>query len=209
MRLAILGAGGHGRFAGEIAQQSGWKSVTFFDDCVDKAIRDYDIAIEGNSKTFFDRCKQFDGLFLGIGDNLLRQSLYLQVRHRGHSLANIIHPNSIISNSALLSSGIVVMPNAVINAHAEIACGTIINTGAVVEHDAIVRDFSHICPGAIVLGGSEIGRRCFIGAGSVIRNGIKIVDDVILGANSFANKNILKSSTFAGNPASRIEGKRK
>jgi acetyltransferase-like isoleucine patch superfamily enzyme len=49
-----------------------------------------------------------------------------------------------------------------------------------------------------------IGSNCYIGPNVVIQKGVSIGDGVVVGANSFVNKDIEKSTKVAGNPAKRI-----
>ena len=65
----------------------------------------------------------------------------------------------VVSPSAKIGSGTVVMASAVINADAEIGNHVIINTNAVVEHDSKISDFVHISPSATLTGAVTSRRR--------------------------------------------------
>ncbi len=89
---------------------------------------------------------------LGIGGNNARESIAKKVTEAGYSLATLIHPSAIISDSAVIKEGSVIMPLAVVNADALIGEGCIVNSGAIVEHDCILENYVHISPNATLAG---------------------------------------------------------
>ena len=76
--------------------------------------------------------------------NKARAKTFQNARNAGFEIVNLIDPSAIISNSAIIGDGVVVMPNVVVNAKASISDGVILNSGSVVEHECVIGDFVHI-----------------------------------------------------------------
>ena len=143
--------------------------------------------------------------FLAMGDNSIREKLYLKYSEiMEKAPMNVIHPGSIISIGVEMGNGIFISANACINPLSKIGNGVICNTGSIIEHDCQIGDFSHIAPGAVLCGNVIIGSNSFIGANSVVRQGIKIGNNVTIGAGSVIVKNIENSSVVVGNPQRRL-----
>ena len=114
--------------------------------------------------------------------------------------ATAIHPSAIISPSAKIGEGSVVMAGAVINADAVIGKHCIVNTGATVDHDCVIGDYCHIAPGANVSGGTHIGEGTWIGVGACVIQCLNIGKDCMIGAGSVVVKDIPDGVTAYGNP---------
>ena len=114
--------------------------------------------------------------------------------------ATAIHPSAIISPSAKIGEGTVVMAGAVINADTVIGKHCIVNTGATVDHDCVIGDYCHIAPGANVSGGTHIGEGTWIGVGACVIQCLNIGKDCMIGAGSVVVKDIPDSVTAYGNP---------
>lgn len=116
----------------------------------------------------------------------------------------VVARTAVVSETAEIKKGTVVMNNAVVNPYARIEKFCIINTAAVVEHDAQVGCFSHISTGAVVNGGAKVGCMCFVGSNSVIFQGASICDNCVIGAGSVVTGSIEEPGKYFGNPARRI-----
>src|SRR5690606_34692257 len=125
---------------------------------------------------------------ISIGNNLIRKKIADKFIGKIHSA--IAHSSAVISPSAKLHKGTVVMSNAVINASVEIGEHCIINSGAIIEHDCILGNFVHISPNAALAGDVKIGEGTHVGIGAVIIPGIKIGKWVTIGAGAIVIKDI-------------------
>ena len=108
------------------------------------------------------------GTFIAVGDNQDR---------RKEALASpgpfpvLIHPSAIVSESATIEGGSVIMAGAIIQPHAHIGWHVIVNTGATVDHHCEVGDFAHIAPGAHLCGRVLVGEGALVGVGVGIEPG--------------------------------------
>jgi len=137
MRLAILGAGGHGRVVADAAQCGGWTRIEFYDDAADGA-GPWNVC--GDTAALLDRLDDYDGVVVAIGRNGSRQGLQRQLGAAGARLATIVHPAAIVSSHASLGPGSVVFAGAIVNAGVAAGEGVILNTGCAIDHDCLLGD---------------------------------------------------------------------
>lgn len=199
--LVIFGCGGHARSVADVAVTSGWKDIIFVDPKAqpEEKIMGFSVINE----YLADRPDDTD-FFIGIGDNIQRDSLFNRIIQSGFSPVNIISPNAHISKYAKLGFGIFVGNNAHIGPEATIHHNSIINTHAVIEHECEIGYHVHIAIGALVAGRSKIGSGCFIGAGAIIRDGTKIHANTVIGAGGVVVSDIIEEGTYVGIPVKKI-----
>ncbi len=140
---------------------------------------------------------------ISIGNNEIRKELAENFKGNIHSA--IIHTSAVVSPSAKIMKGTVVMANASVNASAVIGKHCIINTGATVEHDCTLGDFVHISPNAALAGDVVVGEGTHIGIGAVVIPGIKIGSWVKVGAGAVVINDIPDGVVVVGNPAKIIK----
>ena len=123
-KIAIIGAGGHGKVVGEIAQLNNYGSIDFFDD-KENEINEFPFTISGNVNFLKDHLKDYDAFFVAIGENKIRFKLIEILKEKKMNIINLTHPRSTISKFSTLGTGTCVMANAVINPGAIIKDGVI------------------------------------------------------------------------------------
>ena len=99
-----------------------------------------------------------------------------------------IHPSAIISPTATIGEGTVIMQ------------GAIIQTKASVDHECVIGDYVHIAPGCTISGDVYVGEGTWIGVGTTIIQGIRIGKNCFIGAGSVIVKNIPDNSKAYGVP---------
>ena len=102
------------------------------------------------------------GWIVAVGDNAARK----REAARYTAFAIGIHRTAVISPSASIGVGTVIMAGAIVQAGAVIGKHVILNTGCTVDHDCVVEDFAHIAPGVHLCGGVHIGEGALVGVGS-------------------------------------------
>lgn len=202
-KLAIVGAGGHGKVIADIAQASGWKTIVFFDD-LSTETNNGAWPILGNFNTLMATLAEYDGVIVAIGNAEARWLKQSALTNAGAKMITLIHPFSSVSKYAILGSGTVVMPGAVINVGTKVGEACIINTGATVDHDCEIGHASHICPGVNLAGSVNVGSFSWIGIGSSVCQGIRIGSRVLLGAGTVVIWDVENDSKMVGNPARLI-----
>ncbi|MDB2618016.1 acetyltransferase [Candidatus Pelagibacter bacterium] len=194
-KLAIIGAGGHGKVVGEIALLNQYDVINFFDNRVDE-IKDFPFTIVGNIDYLKDNFINYDAYFVAVGDNKTRSDLLKWLEKQKLNIISLIHPKSIISKFSTLGIGTCVMAQAVINAGSNVKDGVIINTSASVDHDCVIEDFVHISPNCSLSGNISIGKFSHLGTGTSIHPGINIGKNVRTAIGSKIFKDILENTIY-------------
>lgn len=195
-QIYIYGIRGHGQVVADIATACGYQIAGWIDDAEDNNTVNWET---------FQKTHTHCTIALGVGNNHLRQQIAEKVISSEHHLAPaLVHPSSVVSPSAIIDQGSVVMPLVVINANSRIGIGVIINSASVIEHDTQIGDYAHISPNVSLAGTVTIGERSHIGIGTSIIQNITIGKDSIIGAGSVVITNIPKESTAVGVPCKLI-----
>ena len=164
-KLLILGAGGYGKTAADIARQSGnYDRIGFLDD-------------NAHGPYILGRCEEFRmfsgenvDMYPAFGNNEVRMNWLTQLEEAGIHVPVLVHSTAYVSPTVKLKTGTVVLPKAVVNTDCQVEKGCIVNCGAIVDHDCILEEGVHICPGAIVKAENRIPAGSKIEAGQVIEN---------------------------------------
>ncbi|RMG34598.1 MAG: acetyltransferase [Methanobacteriota archaeon] len=197
----LMGAGGHSKVIIDILCNQFGKDIQIF-------IYDDDDKKVGNSFYFYQVIDKIrfleehtENCLIAIGDNYIRKKIARQLDQLHCSFITAIHPNSVISDSAVIEQGTVVMAGVVINANAHIGKHCILNTSSVIEHDCRIENFVHIAPSATLAGNVIVGEGTFIGANATVIPGIKIGKWSVIGAGSVVVEDIPDYSVAYGVPA--------
>jgi len=201
MRLAILGASGHGKVVADAAEAAGWQDVVFFDDAWPGLQENGPWLVKGDTNALMDALSEYDGVVVGIGNNAIRANKQVQLVNAGAAVVTIVHPAATVSPHARVGSGSVVFAQAVVNACGNVGAGVIVNTGSVVEHDCVVGDFSHISPNAVLAGGARLQEQCWVGAGASVRQLLEVGTAAVVGMGAVVTKDVSAGSVVAGTPA--------
>ena len=189
-KIAIIGAGGHGKVVGEIALLNQYEIINFFDDN-ENEIKEFPFIIAGNIDYLKQHLKDYDAFFVAIGENKKRFNLIEWLKKQKMNIVSLVHPRSTISTFSTLGIGTCVMANAVINAGTEIKEGVIINTSASIDHDCEIEDFVHISPNCSLSGSVKVGKFSHLGTGTSVHPSIHIGSNVKTAIGSKVFKNIL------------------
>lgn len=202
-KLLIIGASGHGKVVAEIAlKMNKWKRVEFLDD--DESVKSsLGIEVVGKSKDAFNYILDSD-IFVGIGNNQVREKLQNKLEDEGANIPILIHPNAVIGEYVELASGTVVMAGVVINCSTYIGKGCIINTGSTIDHDNLIEDYSHISPGVHLAGTVKVGQGSWLGIGSNVSNNVTISAHCIVGAGAVVVSDITEAGIYVGIPVKKI-----
>ena len=207
--IVFLGAGGIAIVAAEIARSVGLQIVGFLDDCSERHGTQFcEAPILGG----FDQLAAIGQIVsfaaVAFGNCRGRIKVAHGVREQGFSLPCLIHPSAVISPSASIGEGTIIMPGVIVNAGARVGRNTIVNTAASIDHECSIGDGVHIAPGVRLSGLVTVGDASWIGIGTIVRESVAIGSDVLVGAGSLVLKDIPDGVVAYGSPARIIRDNR-
>ncbi len=210
MKVAILGAGGHGKVVLDLLKATGEIEFAGFFDRNCGRLKQPELKIIGSEQDLINQWRDFsvDYAVVAIGDNCIREKLYRQLVNAGLPGLVLIHPRATVSLESRIAPGTVICGHAFIGPGAVIGENCIINTAATVDHDCIVADHVHICPGVTLAGEVKIGMNSMIGTGANIIPGIRVGNHVVVGAGSTVISDIRDNVTVVGIPAHEVAGRK-
>ncbi|WP_445006044.1 acetyltransferase [Halomonas mongoliensis] len=204
MRLAILGASGHGKVVADTALAAGCAEIVFFDDAWPQLKANGCWPVVGTTRDLLARVSEFDGVVVGIGNNRTRLAKHLELSAAGARMATIVHPQATVSRFATLGAGSVVFAGAVIQVDCQLGEACIVNTHAAVDHDCQLADGVHICPGVAMAGLVHVGEASWVGIGASVKQLVRIGRDAMVGAGAAVLADVDDADCVVGVPARSI-----
>ena len=187
--MFLYGAGGHAKVIMDILKAEGKLVEALIDDNegVDELM---------GVKVLHNVNCGISPLIVSIGNNRIRRSI---AEKADAVFGMAVHPSAIVSGSAKVDVGTVVMQGVIIQACVQIGSHCIINTGASIDHECVIDDFVHISPRVTLCGNVHVGEGTWIGAGTVVIPGVKIGKWTVIGAGSVVDKDIPDGVLALGN----------
>ncbi|MBU7593523.1 acetyltransferase [Metabacillus halosaccharovorans] len=203
MNIVIIGNGGHSKVVKDIIlSNQKLHIIGYLDDKFEEYLMEDELFFGPISAYQFLIDKFEDIKFIiAIGHNQIRKQIVSKMNLEETLYLGLAHPSAIISPSAKIGKGTVVMANAVINADAVIGDHVIVNTGSIIEHDSRVNDFAHISPNSTLTGCVQLGEGVHIGAGATLIPNVKVGDWSTIGAGATVINSIPSNITAVGIPA--------
>ena len=178
-KLLIVGAGGFGRVTLEHAIK--YFDCSFVDDGKSIGEEINGVKVVGGVSDFPFLFTEYKKLVLSIGNNNVRENIYIQAKDIGYSFPCIVDKSAYISPYASVSDGCIILNNVFIQNGSKVGTATILNPGVEVHHDSSVGDF------------------CCIYTNSVIRTYAKVEDGVKIGSNvTIKNESIVNNDIDDG-----------
>lgn len=197
-KLLIIGAGGHGRVAADVAEAMGkYSEIAFVDDGVVEKMPRFPLL--GGSAVAEEKKDEYE-VFVAIGNSRVRQQIMEKL---DAEFATLIHPSAIIGSNVTIGAGTIIMPGAIINTETTIGKGVILNTASSVDHECEIGDYCHIAVGAHLCGAVHVGEHTWIGAGATVIQCVNVCEKCMIGAGAVVVENIMESGTYVGVPAKR------
>jgi sugar O-acyltransferase (sialic acid O-acetyltransferase NeuD family) len=207
-KLAIIGAGGHGKVVLHTALASGQYTlhdIIFVDNDFKKLytnVMGITVAKSPHNLEVLRREFGVTDIFVAIGDNEMRsyyQDLAISI---GYHIPIISWDR--VPDYTTVGPGTLICRGAIVCTGAKIGQGCIINTSAIIEHDCVISEYSHIASGAKLAGGVQVGTKAFIGTGAIVLPRHTIGAKALVGAGAVVTKNIESSLTVVGCPAREL-----
>lgn len=206
--LIIIGAGGCGREVLQIAKDVNrlhptWNIKGFLDDRADAldGLR-CDVTVIGSTESYVPQPD--DQFVCCIGNSEVRKAIIDKMSEKGAEFVNVIHPTSLIADSALLGKAVILYPYSIISDNAEIGDGCIVNMHSTIAHDSKLGEYCTISAHCDVTGMCTVGARVFMGSGARMVPGSKVGNDVFICAGSTVMSRLKDGAKVIGVPAKRI-----
>lgn len=206
-RLAIFGAGGHGREIAWLATMAGWKTadLLFVVDnpaWVTGPVNGIHVLSLGDLCTDGIRT----GFVVALGDSRHRESAATLCMNAGLEPVMLQAPDVLLSDSVQAGEGSVICAGSILTTNIRLGRHVHINIGCTVSHDAWIDDFATLSPGVRISGHVQIGKHAFLGTGAVVINGSKqqplvIGAGAVVAAGACVTKSVPPGALVAGVPA--------
>lgn len=139
MRLLILGAGSHGAEVKELAESLRiFQKIAFLDDDTSRP------QVLGPCQNVGQYLIEYPVAVPAVGNCEIRMRWLNELANAGFVLPVLIHPDAVVSPSAVIGYGSVICARATISAGARIGRGCIISSGATIARDVVVPEGTHI-----------------------------------------------------------------
>lgn len=208
MKLLIYGSGGSGRelfdmIDSEPRLSARWEDLAFIDDtkpagtCRDHLMFPLDEAPEGFSPEEAE-------VSIAVGEPAARKLLAERVQERGYRLADIIHPDAIISKYATVGNGVIIKAGAVVSCDSVVGDNVWIQSNAVVAHDARVGNHCQISYSAVIAGRTVLEDCVFLGLMCCLRDKITIGEGSVVAMGAMVMRDVRPGMVVMGNPAREV-----
>lgn len=204
MRIAVIGAGGHGKVVLDAVLAEGSHIVAGIVDDNPELVggKLFDIPIAGS----IEDLSGVEGYIVAIGNNRVRREKYDLLLKAGYTPVSVVHPGAVISPTARIGRGTAVLANAVINPDACIGDNVVLYTSCTIDHECDISDHSYVSPGCNICGRVSVGIGAMIGAGAVILPGLSIGEWATVGAGAVVTADVPGNVTVMGIPARIARG---
>lgn len=188
--MYLFGASGHAKVIMDILTASG--------ETIEALIDDNENVNELQGYKVLHGVTDASPVIVSIGVNAIRKKVVAKLTGE---FGVAIHPSAVVSPSAKIGEGTVVMAGAIINADAVIGKHCIVNTGASIDHECVVGDYCHIAPHATLCGQVHVGEGTIMGVGSCAIPCVHIGSWSTIGAGAAVVNDIPDGTTAVGVPA--------
>lgn len=203
--LILVGGGGHCKSViDSIKSKNEFNIVGILDtkEKLGQALNDIKfIGTDEDYLKFFNKGIKYAFITIGsIGNTIVRENVYYNLKKIGFHIPIIIDDSSIVSKGCFIDEGSFIGKGVVINTDVNIGKNCIINTRSIIEHDSVIEDFVHIAPGSVLSGNVFIGEKTHIGTNSTVIQNIRVSNNCLIGAGSVVISDISCGKKAYGNP---------
>jgi hypothetical protein len=207
MILGIYCAGNLGRIFYDLAVrinaiQRRWEKIVFIDDVYEGASF-YDGA-EVYRLSEWQEPKENVEIVIANGTPRGRKAIYDRVTGEGYRLATLVSPTAIVSPSAWLGAGVVVLDFASVMADAVVEDNALISVYVMIGHDVFIGAHSDIQTNTTLGGHVRIGEGTFLGLSVTVKEELSIGSDTIIGLGAVVSREIGDGVIAVGDPARAV-----
>lgn len=150
------------------------------------------------------------GGIIAVGDNFLRKVIADKIIELlpNFVFVSIVHPSTVISQTASIGDGSMIMAGVIINNNGRIGRHCLLNTNSSIDHDSIMENYSSLAPGVVIGGCSHLGECSSISLGANVINDVTIGEHTVVGAGSTVLNDIPPYTISYGTPCKTIKKRR-
>lgn len=209
-RVAIFGAGGHGRDTLEVfaacnrARPGSWEVVGFLSEVAEEHGRDVNgLRVLGGWEWLAGQ--HGVRLVCAIGDSPARARLTARARGLGVEFATVVHPTAVVPERVELGCGVIVSAGVLMTNRIRIGDHALINLGVTIAHDVELGELVTVAPGVNLPGHVRVGAGCDLGTGASLLPRVRIGPWSIVGAGAVVTADLPPNVTAVGVPARVIK----
>lgn len=207
-RLVIFCAGNLGKEVYDMAervneQQECWSDICFADNFFTDP-QFYGVPVH-RLDGFLSEKEKVE-FVVANGEPTVREELHIQLEKAGCHLINLIDPTAIISKTAQLGQGIIIMPYTTVSSNVVLEDNVLLQSYIRVGHDIHVGANSVISANTAIGGGCVLGKNVFVGMGAVVLEERRLGTGAVLGMGAVLYQDLEERRTAVGNPARVTKG---
>ena len=201
--LVLIGGGEHARVLADTVQHTGvHRLLGYVDPNPYAAVESLGLVRLGTDDALHEYPDAELMLAFGAaGPSDRRAYVAEQFTAAGRRFATVVHPQAVVSTTAVIGAGTFINAGAVVQTGARIAEHALVNSGAIVEHDVRLGAHVLLAPGAVVGGGAFIGSRTFVGMRAAVRDHVRVGARVTIGMGAAVVHDLGDDVVAVGVPA--------
>lgn len=202
--VVVVGAGGMGREAVDVARAAGVRVVGVVDDApsaIDLGrLARLHVPFLGPVDSWLVHAGTTPWV-VGVGSPEVRRRLAGRLDGARGRPAVLVHPAATVGSDSHLGPGSVVCAGARVSTGVRAGRHAHVCPGATLGHDAELADFVSVNPGALVSGSVQIGEAVLVGAGAVVLQGLSVGPESVVGASACVVRDVAPGLVVRGVPA--------
>lgn len=204
-KLAIFGAGGHGRELANLALRCGYRTDQLM-FLVDERHGQGQCVAGIPVATIASVAPDGMSFIAALGDPSTRRTAVAKCLAAGMREATLADPSVSLASTVTIGPGSIIAAGSVLTVDIELGAHVHINVGCTVSHDVRIGSFGTLSPGVHIAGRVCIGEGVFVGVGASILPGtstrpLVIGDGAVIGAGACVTSDVDAGTTVAGVPA--------
>lgn len=178
----------------------GWDEIVFIDDISEPGL--FRKARRMPFTQFQTQYSPRDSkVIIAIGEPSDKKALFTRVQKRGYSFTNLIHPDSHVSVSAHLGTGIMIQKDVFVGCNVTVGDNVHMEPAVFIGHNSWVGDHCVFASKAALGGKVSVGGSAFIGLGASVRDRTVIGKSTIVGMGAVVIRDVPEDSIAIGQPA--------
>lgn len=206
--VLLLGAGRQGGNALDVALAMGRTVVGFLDDTQTPGSLVRGLPVLGGFALIEepDTAPEAE-LFVAVGANAARRAVSRRVLEAGRSLANLIHPTTLISPTTTVGRGVYMSVYCVIRGDTHIGDGLLLEGHSGIGARVHIGDYVGTGPNIQITADVRVGVESFLGASVTVTNRAHVGSRTVIGAGATVLHDIGDNAFAVGTPARIVDAR--